>query len=799
MLPAEHRAAITRAEAGEAAEDSKAVRNGVLVVDDAKYQQIKGAISPDGFAGLTDAQIDHLVRLQEQINDGQAPAVFCFTPDTNQDYAEAVDAMLRSGPAIAFQQIGRWQGTALTPTSNSQGEPLTITYSFVPDDTTVPADVGFNGGPSRLFQWLNGLYESEAEWQQIFHDEFARWGNLINVTYVFEPNDDGTATSGLPGQAGLRGDVRIGAIPLDGNSGVLAYNNFPNNGDMIFDAFDSFYSNFSNNNRRLRNIIAHEHGHGLGMLHVCPANETKLMEPFISTAYLGPQLDDILNGQRHYGDLNEPNDSTGTATDLGSVSIGSVLGESNVSIDDNADSDVYRVEATEPLELRVTVSPSAATYDQAPQDSFCDTGISTNYNTIHDLRIDAFDDQGNPLGSADFTGRGSSETLSVQLQEAGTYFVRVRGDNANSIQLYGMAVTTTELPFLAARYTDALLTDAVDPGESVDIAFNLTNGDETLQATPRVRYRFDGGAFLSIDAIDLGGGAYQASLPAAFCADSPEYFVETDVSLSGQIFLPPLGAAAPIGVSVGRESPLDDDFESDRGWTVSGPAGDAFDGRWDRGIPAGGGDRADPPIDADGSGSAFLTGNADGNTDVDDLTILTSPRFDAATFANATISYSRWFSNDEGGSPSEDVFVVEISNNDGANWVNLETVGPTGTEASGGWFSRTFNVADFLLPTVNMRVRFIADDTGAGSLVEAGVDGFLVGGDLCIDPEPSMACNAADIAAALGALDVNDVIEFVNAFNSGGALADIAPPGGDGSLNVNDVIEFVNAFNAGCP
>jgi hypothetical protein len=67
-----------------------------------------------------------------------------------------------------------------------------------------------------------------------------------------------------------------------------------------------------------------------------------------------------------------------------------------------------------------------------------------------------------------------------------------------------------------------------------------------------------------------------------------------------------------------------------------------------------------------------------------------------------------------------------------------------------------------------------------------------------IGPTPA-ACNAADVAAALGVLDVNDIIEFVNAFNAGGSLADVAPAGGDGMLNVNDVITFVNAFNAGCP
>jgi hypothetical protein len=62
-----------------------------------------------------------------------------------------------------------------------------------------------------------------------------------------------------------------------------------------------------------------------------------------------------------------------------------------------------------------------------------------------------------------------------------------------------------------------------------------------------------------------------------------------------------------------------------------------------------------------------------------------------------------------------------------------------------------------------------------------------------------LQCNAADVSAEFGVLDVNDVITFVNAFNNVDVLADISPPGGDNLINVNDVITFVNAFNAGCP
>jgi hypothetical protein len=60
-------------------------------------------------------------------------------------------------------------------------------------------------------------------------------------------------------------------------------------------------------------------------------------------------------------------------------------------------------------------------------------------------------------------------------------------------------------------------------------------------------------------------------------------------------------------------------------------------------------------------------------------------------------------------------------------------------------------------------------------------------------------CNVADISPFFAQLNVNDIIDFVNAFNAMDLLADISPPGGDGVLNTNDIVDFVNAFNLGCP
>jgi hypothetical protein len=177
-----------------------------------------------------------------------------------------------------------------------------------------------------------------------------------------------------------------------------------------------------------------------------------------------------------------------------------------------------------------------------------------------------------------------------------------------------------------------------------------------------------------------------------------------------------------------------DDFQTATGWTVSG---NAVDGQWQRGVPAGGGDRGDPPGDGDGSGACYVTDNADGNSDVDDgSTILTSPLFDLGgpEGGSTVVRYYRWYSNNAGSAPFADVFRVEVSNNGGSTWTPLETVGPTGSEVTGGWFRRTWRIADFVAPTSQMRFRFIASDLGNGSVVEAGVDGFEILVVNCLEP-----------------------------------------------------------------
>ncbi|MHC5024790.1 MAG: hypothetical protein ACYTGG_12950, partial [Planctomycetota bacterium] len=128
-----------------------------------------------------------------------------------------------------------------------------------------------------------------------------------------------------------------------------------------------------------------------------------------------------------------------------------------------------------------------------------------------------------------------------------------------------------------------------------------------------------------------------------------------------------------------------------------------------------------------------------------------------ASQGQTLLSYYRWYDNSAGSAPFEDVFVVEISDTDGAAWVELEIIGPSGSEVSGGWFLKQFDLSQIggFTPNDQFRIRFTASDVVNGSVVEAGVDGVNLslldcGGVIPGDVNGDGVVDILDLLALLG-------------------------------------------------
>jgi agmatine deiminase len=263
----------------------------------------------------------------------------------------------------------------------------------------------------------------------------------------------------------------------------------------------------------------------------------------------------------------------------------------------------------------------------------------------------------------------------------------------------------------------------VEPGVATPITVSIEDGSESyVPGSGMIHYRFDGGTYLSDPLTPLGGVLYEATLPAAACDDTPEFYFSAAGDGGTTVYNPDDAPASVYSAMVGTMTVvLQDDFETDQGWTVENDPG-LYDGGWERADPRGDCNRGDPPSDFDGSGYCYVTDNdlENCNSDVDGgPTHLISPTMDLTGLVDPILSYAYWWSNDD---QDGDPFTVAISNDDGGSWIELTTY----TNIPEGWYEDEFHVNAYIEPTSTMKIRFSAHDIGGASIDEGGVDAVQV-------------------------------------------------------------------------
>lgn len=308
------------------------------------------------------------------------------------------------------------------------------------------------------------------------------------------------------------------------------------------------------------------------------------------------------------------------------------------------------------------------------------------------------------------------------------------------------------------------------PVSIVPIRGEVTAGSEVAWIA------IDDGAAATVPLVALGSNQFEVPLPAVACGRTIRWWLEAETSL-GMIRLPSeSGLTAFVTEAVIDQVAFADDFELDRGWTVGATGDNATAGLWTRVAPVG--TIAQPGSDHSPDGIlCFVTGQhvagqGAGTSDVDNgITSLTSPLFDASDPATE-VRVWLWHSNNQGANPGTDSMLVQASSGDGT-WVLVDEI----LDSPGVWFERRWRLADFLPPSATCRIRFVARDLGAGSLVEAAVDDFAVVVPGCP-------------AVVIGDLDGNGVVEgadlalLLGAWGTAGGPADLDD---DGTVGGSDL------------
>ena len=240
------------------------------------------------------------------------------------------------------------------------------------------------------------------------------------------------------------------------------------------------------------------------------------------------------------------------------------------------------------------------------------------------------------------------------------------------------------------------------------------------------------------------------------------------------------------------------DFENDYGWDLIDNTASA--GIWERAIPNGTiyqGVQVQPDQDSTIDGDyCYVTGNLVGDSvgfdDVDNgITSIISPFFELSDYQSVLLTYHRWFTNNLGDNPSNDRFIVEVSNDGGLNWIRVEST----NLSNNSWKQKRFildNLIDFtneVLFKVSVEdIFFEGDSSTGGSLVEAAFDDFLL-------QIISQTLYTGDVNSdyLLNILDVVIVVNFALNLSLPSENQELAADiNEDNEINILDVVLLVN-------
>ncbi|MFN5943494.1 MAG: matrixin family metalloprotease [Phycisphaerae bacterium] len=431
-------------------------------------------------------------------------ACFAKNPDGSVPEPEVIATV---NQFILDSFSGRYQFFSGEPSwASNVGTPVNLTWSFVPNTVNIPSGVGEPAANSALFEPGTNTMDdrfggNRALWISQFQSVFNRWQALTGVNYTRVTaagvDWDAGASWGTGGNGSTIGDIRIGMKPIDGANGILAYNASPTNGDMVLDQNENWGTS-ANTYIFLRNVVAHEHGHGLGMAHVCPITtapaQGKLMEPFYEDRFDGPQQDDIRGVQRRYGDIYEPNSTPAAAFNLGTLAagtatnIGTGSGVPNGSTAglSGAETDFYRFTVDQPRLINVSVTPVGTTYLNGVQNAngSCSAGANINALNQHDLVLAVAPPSGTGIGTAYITvnaqAAGAAESQTTVLVNAGDNFLRINNDTDTA------SITQTQLYTAQIQVQGTNLTTNASDGTFAD---KVTVGWSSVANATRYRIR----------------------------------------------------------------------------------------------------------------------------------------------------------------------------------------------------------------------------------------------------------------------------------------------------------------------
>ena len=241
-------------------------------------------------------------------------------------------------------------------------------------------------------------------------------------------------------------------------------------------------------------------------------------------------------------------------------------------------------------------------------------------------------------------------------------------------------------------------------------------GGAVVPGSPQLHYTIAGQPPDSVPMTAIGDDVYSVDIPMPECLSEITYYLSAEEVSSGPMYYPGPDSSFRSTTATGIAS-FEDDFETDKGWTVWG---DARIGHWER--VAADDAWSGTGLDYDGSGICYITGG-EGWSDVEGgASNLRSPAITVPQ-TEVYVEFAVYYTAYTNGYPPDDIFDVFLYN--GAAATRILTLGPV-EGVSHHWKLFRFRVRDYFNPTAPLSVKFVVSDTGRSSTVAAGVDAFKV-------------------------------------------------------------------------
>ena len=362
-------------------------------------------------------------------------------------------------------------------TGTQWAKPKLITYSFVPDGTSI------GGVPSNLQATLNARFAT-ADWKAQFAKAATVWQKVANVNFSLV-SDNGAAlgVAGNQQNDSRFGDIRIGGYAMDSSILAFAYLAPPANGgtdagDMFFNTSQSWQINGTTYD--LMTVAVHELGHAIGMGHSNVS--TAAMYPAYNGTKEAVNTDDtsgirtIYNSrQNDYFDANGTNDSSRAADDISSY------------IDANKQLTLSALDSTTPVMIgandidwyKVTV-PSSTTGTMVVR-------MQSSKLSLLAPTISVYNAAGTTLlGQQISYNTGDTVSVTISGVTAGqVYDIRAKGSTSgdSGFGAYGLQVNFGSLTQPPVTAPDTTMGEASDQGGGT--MSETTDGDSTGDDLPQ--------------------------------------------------------------------------------------------------------------------------------------------------------------------------------------------------------------------------------------------------------------------------------------------------------------------------